>query len=290
MSLHPAITKMLGRYDCKTQSDYKNALKEIIQEVALLGLSRSGFFDHAAFYGGTSLRIAHQLDRFSEDLDFESLSTGHQLDLEPHLKSVELELATYGLNFKAEKKIKTSDSAVESAFLKGNTLEHLLKIDGMEDSRLGINKNDILKIKLEIDLSPPDVRSETQMLVHEYPIPFAFRILDLPSLFAGKLHAVLCRQWKGTRVKGRDFYDYLWYIREGVRPYLPYLESKMRQSGHLRADEPLDLSRLKQLLEDRFESIDWGQAKADVGSFIRDPFALEVWGTGYFKSTLTRLG
>src|SRR5690606_2238418 len=106
--------------------------------------------------------------------------------------------------------------------------------------------------------------------------------LDLPSLFAGKLHAVLCRQWKGSRVKGRDCYDYLWYTREGFRPNLPYLESKMRQSGHLQSGESLDLDRLKQLLAIRFDSIDWARAKADVSPFIGDPFALEVWGAEYF--------
>lgn len=287
MSLHPAIGQMLAKYNCKTKEDYKNALKEIVQEVALLGLARHHFFDKAAFYGGTALRMAHQLNRFSEDLDFEFVKPNKNFNFESYLKGIDEELSSFGLNMRSEKKIKTS-TEIDSAFIKGSTLEHILLIEGIENAKSGINKNDVIKIKIEIDLNPPEQASTTEMIFHQYPFPFSYRILDLPSLFSGKIHAVLCREWKGGRIKGRDFYDFLWYAGIGVSPNLLYLESKMRQLGHW-SGRQLTKEALITLLNQKFESLDWELAKKDVIPFIKDPFELSVWGKDFFKAIAKKI-
>ncbi|HAZ12552.1 MAG: hypothetical protein A2X86_11865 [Bdellovibrionales bacterium GWA2_49_15] len=287
--MHQAIKEMLAPYQCKTPEHYKNALKEIIQEIALLGLSRQDFFIKAAFYGGTALRIAHKLDRFSEDLDFTLLAPNPDFDLSSYLKGIEDEFVTYGLSLKTEKQIKNMETPVESAFLKANTLELLLSIEGLSNPSSGTHKNELLKIKLEIDTDPPRPPGQTESTFLMLPIPFSFRILTLPSLFAGKLHAVLCRQYKSGRVKGRDFYDFLWYMKKEVKPDLPYLEAKMHQSGHLPLGEKLDSPRLKKLLNAKFESLDWAQAKRDVIPFISDPYALNLWSAEFFKQITSRL-
>lgn len=280
MSFHPAIQEMLIKYQCKTKEEYKNALKEITQEVALLGLARQNFFDKASFYGGTALRIAHNLNRFSEDLDFELLKTTSHFSFESYLKGIDDELKSFGLNLKSEKKIKTG-TEIDSAFIKGPTLEHLLLIEGIDNARRGINKNDVIKIKLEIDLNPPERPSTTEIVFHQTPLPFSYRILDLPSLFAGKLHAVLCREWKGERIKGRDFYDFLWYVKKNIPVNLSYLDSKMRQSGHWDGEE-LTRTILIELLTKKFTALNWELAKKDVAPFIKDPFELAVWGQDFF--------
>jgi Nucleotidyl transferase AbiEii toxin, Type IV TA system len=203
--MHPAIMAMLKRYNCKGPTDYKNALKEIMQEIALLGLARQNFFQTAAFYGGTALRIAHGLGRFSEDLDFTLERPDSNFDIAPYLKGIEEEFLAYNLKLVAEKKNKSIDTAVESAFLKANTLEHLLMIKGLENPASGTNHNDLIKIKLEVDTNPAAPQGSIEVLNLLDPIPFSYRTLTLPSLFGGKLHAILCRKYKNGRVKGRGW-------------------------------------------------------------------------------------
>lgn len=287
MALHPAILSMLGKYKCETKQEYKNALKEIIQEVALLGLARYKFFDKASFYGGTALRIAHNLDRYSEDLDFELNSKDDKLDLQNYFEGIDNELSTYGLNLKAEIKEKSNkESTTDSAFIKGNTLEHLLLIEGLDDPQKGIHKDELLKVRFEIDIDPPNTPPLREVKFHQNPIPYSYKILDLPSLYSGKLHAVLCRNWSGGRVKGRDFYDYLWYQKNNVSPNFDYLKAKLVQSGRWKEKIPFSEIELKDFLHAKFKEVDWQQAKADVTPFIRDTYALEVWSEDFFNSTL----
>lgn len=276
------VQDLLKRHDCKTAADYRSALKEIIQEITLLGLSRAGFFREGAFYGGTALRIFHGLDRFSEDLDFSLEAPRADFDIEAYTSSVRDELAAYGFEVQVERKEKTEDSAVQSAFIKGGTLVHLLKIASLTPPVSGVPPNEQLKIKFEVDTDPPfgasyDVKYQLS------PIPYSVRLYDLPSLFAGKLHAVLCRSWK-NRVKGRDFYDYLWYLSHRVSPNFGHLEARMRQSGHLKTPEALDSPQLLELLEQRFSQVDFTQAAEDVRPFIRDPRSLDLWNRDFFSS------
>ena len=200
--MQQVLEQMLRSYEPQTSNDKKNAIKEIIQEIVLCGLSRAGFFKHAAFYGGTALRIFYGLDRFSEDLDF-SLMAPESFDLGEYLPSLEKEIRSYGLNFKAEEREKTVDSAVQSAFLKGNTKEHILLFYADDRLAQSITPSELIKIKFEIDTNPPPFAT----FEHKYrllPSPYEICLYDAPSLFAGKIHAVLCRAWKGNPISWKQ--------------------------------------------------------------------------------------
>lgn len=281
MAAPSPIQRMLDEYRCRTNDERRVALREILQELALVGLSRTGFFSHAAFYGGTALRIFHGLERFSEDLDFSLAMREVDFDLGDYLGAVRDELAAWGFEMRVERKRKDGSAAVQSAFIKGGTLVQLVKIVALEPPVPGVPPNEQLKVKLEIDTDPPEfARFETKYRLS--PIPYSVRLYDLSSLFAGKAHALLCRKWK-ERVKGRDFFDYVWYLSRGVKLNLPHLEARMRQSGHC-GNEALTEVRLKELLESRFSSIDYAQAKADAAPFLKDTRPLDLWGVDFFIS------
>ena len=274
------IESMLAKYDCKNTADYRNALKEIAQEVALCGLSRGGFFDKAAFYGGTALRIFYGLDRFSEDMDFSLSKKDEAFDLSRYFGILEEELYSVGLEMSVESKAKKQETAVQSAFLKCNTLKHLLKIVPAKNTPLQVPSNEILKIKFEVDTNPPELANyETKYRL--LPSPFAVKLYDKPSLFAGKLHALLCRSWK-NRVKGRDFYDFIWYVSNKTSVNLPHLQKRMEQTGHWDTDKVLTIAQLKNLLKDRFHTINFEDAKHDVQPFIADRSILDLWSTDFF--------
>ena len=275
------VEDMLERYPSKTPMDRVHALKEIVQEIALCALARAGFFREAAFYGGTALRIFHGLDRFSEDLDFSLIHPNLDFRLSDYLPSVKDELMAYGFEMEVEKKEKQAEQAVQSAFIKGGTIVHLMRIAAMMPPISGIPATAQLKIKLEIDTDPP-AGAESEMKYLLLPISSSVRVYDLPSLFAGKLHALLCRKWK-NRVKGRDYYDYLWYLAHGVGPNLPHLEQRMRQSGHWAGKESLNAESLMTLLLKRFSEVDFRQAAQEVRPFIGSPSSLDLWSETFFS-------
>lgn len=284
--MQQVLEQMLRSYEPQTSIDKKNAIKEILQEIVLCGLSRAGFFKHAAFYGGTALRIFYGLDRFSEDLELSLMAPG-SFDLGEYLPSVEKEIRSYGLNFKAEERQKTVDSAVQSAFLKGNTKEHILLFYADDRLARSITPSELIKIKFEIDTNPPPFAG----FDHKYrllPSPYEICLYDLPSLFAGKTHAVLCRAWR-NRIKGRDLYDYVFYRSMNTPINLKHLEVRLRQSGFAETEEPLSTDRLKDLLRSRFSTIDYEQAKQDVLPFIKDPNKLAVWSRDFFDQITENL-
>lgn len=284
--MQQVLEQMLRSYEPQTSTDKKNAIKEIIQEIVLCGLSRSGFFKHAAFYGGTALRIFYGLDRFSEDLDF-SLMAPEDFDLGDYLPTLEREIRSYGLDFKVEERVKTVDSAIQSAFLKGNTKEHILLFYSDERLARSVASSELIKIKFEIDTNPPPFAG----FEHKYrllPSPYEICLYDQPSLFAGKIHAVLCRAWK-NRIKGRDLYDYVFYLSMNAPVNLKHLEARLRQSGFWETDAPLELDRLKELLRARFASIDYAQAKQDVLPFIKYPNKLTIWSEDFFHQITDNL-
>jgi predicted nucleotidyltransferase component of viral defense system len=285
--MHSSVQDMLRRYPLNTPDQQRNALKEVIQEIVLLGLSRGGFFHKGAFYGGTALRMFHGLDRFSEDLDLTLLEEDAAFNLSDFLPSVRDELGAYGFVLEAERKQKSIDTAIQSAFIKGDTLQHLLKINPVSPNITGIQPGEQVRIKLEVDTMPP-AGATVDVKYQLVPIPFSVRLYDLPSLYAGKLHAILCRSWK-SRVKGRDFYDFLWYVSREISPNLPHLEARMRQSGHWTEKAPLTGDTLQRLLRQRFETIDFDQAAADVRPFVRDVRALDLWSGAFFTSVLDRV-
>lgn len=284
--MNAALQDMLDNYQPKTPTDYQNAAREVVQEIALLGLWRGGFFDHAAFYGGTALRIFHGLRRFSEDLDFTLLREGDGSRLEAFLPAVATELESWGFTFDAEPRSGGHATGIESAFLKGNTQLNLLHIGAPADLARRLPKNQALRIKLEMDLQPPP-HATTEVRTQLLPSPYQVALYDLGSLFAGKLHAVLCRGWK-QRVKGRDFYDFVWYVGRKVQPNLKHLDARMRQSGHWEG-KPIDGDTLKRLLRERFEAVDFHQAAEEVRVFLPDPRELDLWSPEFFIELAARI-
>ncbi len=277
--MNPAIESMLQRYDRRSADDHVNALREILQEIALCGLWRARFFEHAAFYGGTALRVLYGLDRFSEDLDF-SLLASRDFNLTPYCAAVEEELDSWGFPTTVVGKAKTERSAIQSAFLKANTRQLLLTIDAGE-AAAGMHGRRELKIKLEVDTEPPPgFSTETRFLLQ--PIPFSVRAYDPPSLFAGKMHAILCRGW-GTRVKGRDWYDLVWYVGRGTPLDLAHLEARMRQSGHYASETALDESELRSVLARRIDNLDVEAARLEVERFLSTPETVAVWSKEFFR-------
>ena len=275
-----SIQTMLELYECTTPSYYRNALKEIIQEIVLLGLSRSGFFQDSAFYGGTALRIFYKLNRFSEDLDFSLLKENRKFRWNEYLPFIRSELESFGFDLTIEPKEKSFDSQIHSAFVKGGTVIQLAKILPPEIPIPGISKGELLRIKLEVDTNPP-LGAEYEVKYQLLPIPFSVRLFDKPSLFAGKVHALLCRNWS-NRVKGRDFYDYVWYLSQQTPLNVRHLEERMVQSGHLEKDFRLNSSSLIGMLSERFSKVDFEQAKLDILPFIKNPKELDLWTEDFF--------
>ncbi len=281
------IENMLDAYEVKNIYDQKNALKEVVQEVILCGLSRAGFFNYAAFYGGTALRIFYGLDRFSEDLDFSLMVQDNTFNLEDFLPTLEQEVAAYGLSMNIETKEKTKNSHVKSAFLKGNTKEHMLMFYPNTANMDSIPKNEVIKIKFEVDVDPP-AGATFERKYRLQPIPYEVNLYDKPSLFAGKIHAVLGRSWK-NRVKGRDLYDFIFYMTENTPVNISHLQARLIQSGHLTPEDAFDLNVLKDLLRERFDSIDYASAKEDVAPFIRNEATITLWSADFFKSVVEGL-
>ena len=285
--MNPALQEMLSKYPRGSADESVNALREVLQELALLGLWRGKFFEQAAFYGGTALRILYGLDRFSEDMDFSLLRPDADFSLERYLPFVERELQSWGFHASVEVKAKTTDSAVESAFLKANTREQLLVIEAEEEVAAGVHPGQVLRVKFEVDTDPPpDFSTETKFCLQ--PIPFSVLAYSQPSLFAGKMHALLCREWR-TRVKGRDWYDFVWYVGRGTQLDLHHLEARMRQSGHYEDGAPLTQARFREILAERIASLDVARAKADVVRFLPDASAAEVWSREFFSAVADKV-
>ncbi|WP_250546385.1 nucleotidyl transferase AbiEii/AbiGii toxin family protein [Geobacter sulfurreducens] len=285
--MHEAVARMLAKYEPKSVDDSVRALREIIQEVALLGLWRSKFFEHAAFYGGTALRILYGLDRFSEDLDFSLLEPSPDFNLARYTASLEEELSAFGFNVRVEMVDKAVESAVQSAFLKANTRNELLVIETGGELAGQVAAGQVLKVKIEVDTDPPTgFTTSTRYLLQ--PIPFAVRSYSLPDLFAGKMHALLFRRWK-NRVKGRDWYDFVWYAANHPQLNLAHLEQRMRQTGHWGGDLPLSPAAFRELLSDSIDRLDVDQARNDVAPFVKDQQALALWSHDFFRDVARRV-
>lgn len=282
------LKEMLARYELKSIQDYTNALKEIIQEVALLGLWRAKFFEKAAFYGGTALRILYQLDRFSEDLDFTLLKKDKDFDLSIYEKSITEELESLGFSASVKKKLKTQKSAIDSAFIKINTLEHLLIIGLPSDLNLRTHRDEILKVRLEVDTDPPPYTLKTENRLLLLPLPFHVKTLRLEDLFAGKIAAALSREWQG-RVKGRDWYDLIWFIARKVKVNLSHLEKRMVQTGHWKKGKKLDINELKKLFQKKIAQLDIQSAKKDMISFIPRIDDLTIWSKSFFEEICSKI-
>lgn len=281
------IESLLADYQPQTKVEFENAIQEIMQEIALAGLWRSKFFEHAAFYGGTSLRILYGLKRFSEDLDFSLLKPDPAFDLQPYLNAVGEELEISGLKVDVDHKIKKPAESIRSAFLKAGTLETFIRIGLDESLKKHTQSNEMIKIKLELDIDPPSGFT-TEMKYLAKPFPFPVRTYVPEDLFAGKMHAVLCRPYK-VRVKGRDWFDLIWYTSKGIRLNLSHLESRMRQSGHYKSSAPLTKEIFSELLAAKINGLDVDAAKEDIRRFISNPREISGWSKEYFLSLLPQI-
>ena len=285
--MNRVIAEMLDQYHPDGLADKKNAVKEIMQEIVLCGLSRAGFFQKAAFYGGTALRIIYGLDRFSEDLDFSLMTPDLEFALSRYFPTLKKEVASYGLHVEISEKAKTKESAIRSAFLKGNTKEHMLLFYASDPAAIRIAGDETIKIKFEVDTNPPAGAT----FEHKYrllPAPYEVTLYDMPSLFAGKAHAVICRAWK-SRIKGRDLYDYVFYLSRGAALNIEHLKARLVQSNAWNAEEDFTLADAKRLLASRFDAIDYTQAKEDVRPFIKDTASLELWSADFFQQITENL-
>lgn len=285
--MNDAISTMLKRYTCVTHQDYKNALKEILQELALLGLWRAKFFEKAAFYGGTALRILYGLNRFSEDLDFSLLKPDPDFSLVPYEKALEKELEAFGFSVSVQTVEKNIESAIQSAFLKANTVEHFIRIEVPASERQKCHFEETIKIKLECDTEPPPAfQTDVRFLLQ--PIPFSVLTYSQPDLLAGKIHAMLYRTWK-NRVKGRDWYDFVWFVSRGIPVNLIHLAERMKQTGHLANQETLTAEELKERLRNKIADLNIEQAKKDILPFIKDPDQVAIWSQPFFYAVMDQL-
>lgn len=272
------IDQMLKKYNPQSETELINALKEIFQEITLLGLYRGGFFDKAAFYGGTSLRILYGLERFSEDLDFSLLEKNKDFNIEKYFPSIVQEFEALGIEISLNKKSKSSETNIESAFLKNDTSIHTLDIEtnGLEDVHSGRK----LKIKLEVDTNPP-LKFQTESKTLLLPVTFNVRSMTLPNLYAGKMHALLFRSWK-TRVKGRDWFDFEWYVKNNIPLNLEHLCERMKESGNFEKDV-LTRQEFQEILHVKIETLDVEQAINEVKVFVKDVRVFDFWSKDYFK-------
>ncbi|HVY52966.1 MAG TPA: nucleotidyl transferase AbiEii/AbiGii toxin family protein [Gammaproteobacteria bacterium] len=269
------VQQKLLSYKCQTVEEQENALKEIAQEIALMALSRSGFFRIAAFQGGTCLRILYGLERFSEDLDFVLVTPDANFKWGPYIKTMAEEFQAYGYTLEITDK-STVDKIAKNAFIKADSKGGLLIIKDLRTNRAK------LQIKLEIDVNPP-AGSIEELKFLDFPLPYSIRTQDLPSLFASKSYALLCRAY----IKGRDWFDFLWYVSRKVNINFNLLKNAINQAGPWKNNNiSVDKAWFLQELKNKIISMDWEDAKKDVARFLRprELAALEVWSSAFFIS------
>ena len=264
--------RMLVGYDLKDKQSELNAKLEVNQQIILAGLYAGGFFDVAAFYGGTCLRIFHDLPRFSENMDFSLLSSDDKFDFTKYFQPIIDQFALVGRKVEIQKKDKSS-SNVESAFLKDDT----------DIYNVVFQTEKSIKIKLEVDTHPP-LKFQTEQKLLLLPYSFMTRCFTLPVLFAGKMHALVFRNWN-NRIKGRDWYDFEWYVRNDVPLNFIHLSERVSQFNH----EELDKQSFMEKLKKRFKDADMNQVKNDILPFVRNPKELDIWSNDYFVELANRV-
>ncbi len=279
------IKEWLDTYKPGNKEEATQALREIMQEIALAGLHRAGFFEKAAFYGGTALRIFYGLDRFSEDLDFSLLEVNPNFSLNKYLDSVLAEFESLGMQVSVREKQKINQTNVESAFLKSETIWKELILEDIIPQN-GLDQKASILIKLEVDKEPP-LGFETEERLLLKPFSFYVKCFTISDLFAGKMHALLFRKW-GTNVKGRDWYDIEWYIKKGIPLNLNHFLLRAQDSGDWKK-ETITEEEFRELLSARIDTVDMDRVKADIRRFIPDQKVLDIWSAKYFHDLSNHL-
>ena len=279
------IKEWIAEYNPTNEEETLSALREIMQEIALAGLSRTDFFEKAAFYGGTALRIFYGLDRFSEDLDFSLLEVNPGFSLEPYFTTIITEFEAVGIKVSIREKDKRIKTAIESAFLKSETIWKELVLDDIVQ-QAGINSNKSIKIKIEVDCAPPlGFKTEEKLLLR--PFSFYVKCFTRSNLFAGKMHALLFRKWK-NRVKGRDWYDLEWYIKKGIPLDRKHFLQRAIDTGDWNK-KTITEKQILQLLKDKINTVSLENVKEDLFPFIKNDKTLEIWSTDYFMDLIEKM-
>ncbi len=285
--MNPAIERMLSRYDLSKPSASHRALREILQEICLLGIWRAKLFEKMAFYGGTALRILYGLDRFSEDMDFTLLEPDSSFSWDPFQKTIISELEAYGFEVSFDEKQKSLSSPVKSAFLKTNTLSSYLHVNLPDTLMQNIHPSANLKIKVEVDTDPTLGFTTCTELIRE-PLPVSIVTITKPDLFASKLHAALFRAWK-NRVKGRDWYDVVWYIRNNIPLSLSYFKENLKKNETYLAPDDLTGEDVKAMAMERLDAVDVEGAITDMANFINEPDFLSTWDCNFLKLWIEKM-
>ena len=258
--------RMMSQYTLNSANDRRNATYEVMQQIVLAGLYRGGFFEHAAFYGGTCLRMMHGVERYSEDMDFSLLKKDEGFSLERFFPAIIDECRLMGREMEITRKDRRTFGKVESAFLKDTT----------DVYNISFQTEKSVKIKIEVDTMPP-LQFDTEQKLLLQPFSFMVRCFTLPCLFAGKMHALLFRQWE-NRVKGRDWYDFEWYVRTAVPLKFEHLQCRVREFNGME----IDIKQFQAMLIERLSQTDIQQVKADVAPFVQNPHELDIWSNEYF--------
>lgn len=265
--------QMVAAYAQKRGTATPIAEQEVMQRIALAGLHRGGFFQHAAFYGGTCLRLFHNLPRFSEDMDFSLTEKRSDIHIENYFSAIIEEFRLSGREVSIVKKDKKIFGRVESAFLKDNTEAYDIKFQTKKS----------VKVKIEMDTDPP-LGFETELLAMQQPYSFMTRCLTLPDLYAGKMHALVYRAWQ-NRVKGRDWYDFEWYVRWNVPFNFAHLQERIREFSGEEISKEAFMSKLREKLA----TTDIERVKEDVIGFVDNPHELDIWSNDYFLQLADRM-
>jgi len=279
------IKEWIEEYNPQNEEEMVTALREIMQEITLAGLSRTDFFEKAAFYGGTALRIFYGLDRYSEDLDFSLLKPDSNFSIEPYFKAILDEFKSLGLTVSIKEKKKTNQTAIDSAFLKTETIWQEIVLEDII-KEIGVRSNKTLKIKIEVDRQPSlNFKTEEKLLLR--PFSFYVKCFTKPSLFAGKMHALLFRKWK-NRVKGRDWYDLEWYIKKGIPLDVNHFLTRAKDTNDWQ-DDSISNKQIIELLDTKIKSVSFSSIKEDVVRFIQNDAILTIWSPEYFKDLIEKI-
>lgn len=265
--------QLVANYNPQNETELVNAQRETMQKVALAGLERGGFFEHAAFYGGTCLRLIHGLRRYSEDMDFSLVEKNDSIHIENYFQPIVDEFTAMGLQVDIQKKDKKIFGRVESAFLKEDTEAYEIKFQTRK----------MMKVKIELDTNPP-LLFQTERKLLAQPYAFSVRCFTLPDLYAGKMHALVYRAWQ-RRIKGRDWYDFEWYVNHGVALDYTHLQERIREfSGKVVSQE-----EFMQVLRERLSTVDINMVKEDVLGYVESPRELDFWSNEYFLMLADRI-
>ncbi len=283
--MNSELEEMISKYNPINNKERENAVKEVMQEIVLAGLSRGDFFTKAAFYGGTCLRVFHGLDRFSEDLDFAIIDKSKGFNLSDYFANIQKEFASYGIDISiTQKEINPNKIDMQRAFINSNSKMVLLEFFPKNPEVNKVINNQLIKIKLEIDMDNP-IGGVVESHYLLFPSPSKVTIYNQSTLFAGKIAALICREYQ-NKVKGRDFYDYLFYCSKHTKVNITYLENKLKKNGKIPMDMKLDINILKDMLKEKFISVDYKMAIQDVIPFVKNIEKVSSWSKELFISTL----